>query len=58
MQKVILSVHGGIVYVKSKSKDIEIVVHDYDCDGMDDDMLEELLEDTPGTKVLIYNPTA
>lgn len=57
MQKVILRVDRGLVNVVSKPKDIEVIVHDYDCDGMEEELLDELLEDEPGTKVYIYNPT-
>jgi hypothetical protein len=41
MEKVIIEVLGGVAYVKSSPKNIEVEIRDYDTDGVDEDKLKE-----------------
>lgn len=44
MKKLILRIDGGIVSIVSGTeylKDIELEIRDYDCNGIDEDKLEE-----------------
>jgi len=40
-KKVIISVLGGVATVEEKSKDVEVIIIDYDVEGIEEEFLQE-----------------